>query len=96
MHFPAPGVDGDQSMGNKVAKDEGKGKEPETKDVLTFQSSKVSTCPAMKIGPIASHQMILPPILSHRQYHPVLFDYHLNKIVNLPFPWAFFLYLTLK
>ena len=96
MHFSALSADDDQSMRNEVAKDEGKGKEPETKDVLTFQLSKVSTCPAMKIGPIAGHQMILPPILSHRQYHPVLFDYYLNKIVNLPFPWAFFLHLALK
>ena len=52
MHSQAPGVDGDQSLGNEVAKDEGKGKRPETKDVLIFQPSKVSTCPAMKIGSI--------------------------------------------
>ena len=96
MHFSASGAEDDQSMRSKVAKDEGKGKEPETKDVLTFQPSKVSTCPTMKIGPIADHQMISPPLLSHRQYHPVLFDCHLNKIVNLPFPWAFFLHLALK
>ena len=94
MHFPTPGADGDQSMGSEVAKDEGK--EPETKDVLTFQLSKVSTRPTMKVGPITGHQMISPPLLSHRQYHPVLFDCHPNKIVNLLFPWAFFLYLALK
>ena len=86
MQFPAPGVDGDQSMGNEVAKDEGKGKGPETKDVLTFQPSKVSTYLAMKIGPIFDHQMISPLLLSHRWYHPVLFDCRSNKIVNLPFP----------
>ena len=84
MHFPAPGVDGDQRMGSEVAKDEGK--EPETKDVLTSQPNKVSTYPAMKIGPIADHHMISPPLLSHRQYHLVLFDCHPNKIVNLQFP----------
>ena len=86
MHFPTLGVDGDQSMGNEVAKDEGKGKGPETKDVLTFQSSKVSTYLAMKIGLIASHQMISPLLLSYRWYHLVLFDCCSNKIVNLPFP----------
>ena len=63
MHFLAPGADGDQSMGSEVAMDEGK--EPEAKDVLTSQPSKVSTCLAMKIGPIACHQMISPPLLSH-------------------------------
>ena len=60
MHFPAPGADGDQSMGSEVAKDEGK--EPKTKGVLSSQPSKVSTCPTMKIGPIAGHHMILPPL----------------------------------
>ena len=53
MHFPAPGADGDQSMGSEVAKDEGK--EPEIKGVLSSQPSKVSTCPTMKIGSIAGH-----------------------------------------
>ena len=85
MHFSAPKADDDQSLRSEVAKDEGKGKEPETKDVLTFQPIKVSTCPTMKIGPIAGHQMISPPLLSYYQYHLVLFDYYLNKIVNLPF-----------
>ena len=84
MHFLAPGANGDQSMGSEVAKDEGK--EPKTKGVLTSQPSKVSTCPTMKIGPIAGHYMISPPLLSHRRHHPVLFNCHPNKIVNLPFP----------
>ena len=53
MHFLAPGIDGDQNLRNEVVKDEGKGKGLETKDVLTFQPSKSSTYPAMKIGPIA-------------------------------------------
>ena len=89
MHSQTPSVDGDQSLGNEVAKDEGKGKGLETKDVLTFQPSKSSTYPAMKIGPIVGHQMISPLLLSHRRYHLVLFDCYSNKIVNLPFPWAF-------
>ena len=72
MHSQTPSVDGDQSLGNEVAKDEGKDKGPETKDVLTFQSSKVSTYPAMKIGPIAgppndltfpSFSSLIPPSL---------------------------------
>ena len=84
MHFPALGADGDQSKGNEVAKVEGK--EPETKGVLTSQPSKVSSRLAMKIGPNADRHMISPPLLSHCWYHPVLFDRHPNKIVNLPFP----------
>ena len=89
MHFLAPGIDGDQNLRNEVVKDEGKGKGLETKDVLTFQPSKSSTCLAMKIGPIAGHQMISPLLLSHCWCHPILFDCCSNKIVNLPFPWAF-------
>ena len=94
MQSPVPGSNDDQSMRGEVAMDEGK--EPKARDVLISQSSKVSTCPAMKIKPIADHQMTSPPLLSHCRYHSVLFDYHPNKIVNLPFPWAFFLYLALK
>ena len=89
MHFPTPGIDGDQSLRNEVAKDEGNGKGLETKDVLTFQPSKSSTCPVMKIGPIAGHQMISPLLFSHCRCHSVLFDCCSNKIMNLLFPWAF-------
>ena len=64
MHLPTPSADGDQSRDSEVAKVEGK--KPETKGVLTSQPSKVSSCPAMKIGPNASHHMISPPFLSHR------------------------------
>ena len=59
MQSPAPGADDDQSTGGEVAMDEGQ--ESEARDVLISQSSKVSTCPAMKIKPIAEHQMTSPP-----------------------------------
>ena len=36
------------------------GQKPEARDVLISQSSKVSTCPAMKIKLIAEHQMTSP------------------------------------
>ena len=58
MQSPVPGADDDQSMGGEVVMDEGQ--ESETRDVLISQSSKVSTCPAMKIKPIVEHQITSP------------------------------------
>ena len=62
MQSPMPSADDDQSMGGEVAIDEGK--EPEARDVLIPQPSKISTYLAMKIKPIANHQMTSP--LDHR------------------------------
>ena len=58
MQSPAPGADDDQSTGGEVAMDEGQ--ESEARNVLISQSSKVSTCLAMKIKPIIEHQMTSP------------------------------------
>ena len=59
MQSPAPNADDDRSVGGEVAMDEGKG--PEARYVLISQPSKVSTCPAMRIKPIADHQMTSAP-----------------------------------
>ena len=53
-----PGANDDQSMGGEVAMDEGQ--KLEARDVLISQSSKVSTCPTMKIKLIIEHQMTSP------------------------------------
>ena len=73
------GADNDQSVGGEVAM--GEGEKPEARGVFISQSSKASIYPVMKIKLVIELQMTLPsrhqmtsaPLLSHRQYHPILF-----------------------
>ena len=45
---------------------------------------------------VAKLQMTLAPLLSLYWYHLILFGSQLNKIVNLPFPWAFSFIVSFK
>ena len=63
-------------------------KDQRLKMFLPFNRARFPPIRQWKLDRLLVHQMISPFLLSHRRYHPVLFDRCSNKIVNLPFPRA--------
>ena len=85
-----------KAWGTRWPRMKARAKDRRLKMFSSFNRARFPPVQQWKLDRLLVHQMISPLLLSHRRYHLVLFDCYSNKIVNLPFPWAFFFIFSFK